>query len=346
MDISDIKCKRFEPSFSDKECRFYLNNNDEAGLPLCGFCSLPDMYRCTEDLRGPDRPLPFSHSSVQNYLSCHFLHYLKNIRGIETRPAHLSMALKLGTLWDRAKQMHLGAEINIQDVINKYEIPDMEVAKVKALFRAYKQFNMQVDPDYNLQAGFNMWLDFPFTWGDGRKVRMAVKGFYDRKYPTYFTEDKLTSRPEYYQDRFFIQSQVGTYFLADPNLEEVVMEITKTPDLKHTGSHAGESPDTYEERIFQDIMSRPSHYFIGFNRETRRYGQKFYRSEFQLDELNDRYLMIFKEMYDATTLNRFYKNDRCCKNLLPGIPCDMLDICRYNTMSEVVYKIRDKEVPF
>jgi hypothetical protein len=171
---------------------------------------------------------------------------------------------------------------------------------------------------------------------------LAVTGYYDRKYGNYFVENKLSGRPDHYLDLFYLQSQNGTYFLADPSLEYCIMEITRTPDQKEL-KKTPETPEVFTERCFQDILSRPSHYFIGYDKKTHRYGKKFFRAEFNLDEIKDRYLFIFKEIFDAWVHDGWYKSDRSCAQVLPGIPCDMLPICRYNTMSETVFEIRKRQ---
>jgi hypothetical protein len=173
-----------------------------------------------------------------------------------------------------------------------------------------------------------------------------VTGFYDRKYEKSFVENKLSGRPDNYSDPWFIESQIATYFLADPSLEYVVMEIARTPDLKSTGKFKDESPDEYSERCYQDILSRPSHYFMGYNQETHRYGRKFHREEFNLQEVKDRFIHIFREYWEARQFSGWFKNSRSCSNILPGIACDLLGVCRYNTMSEDTYQIRKRVLTF
>jgi hypothetical protein len=254
----------------------------------------------------------------------------------------MSSAVKMGALWDKVKQKLLGAEIDLGKVIEEYEIKDMDIAKVRAINRAYKELGIKVDPEFKLQAEFNNEIIADGLYVD-HKIPVKVKGFYDRKYTNYFTEDKLSGRPDNYLDLFFMQSQVGAYFLADEALEYCIMEIVRTPDLKSTGRFKDESAGEHEERTFQDIISRPSFYFIGYDREKKCYGKKFYRNEFDLAAIRDRFRIISVMIRDCQAFDGWWKNDRACSAILPGIPCDLKGICRYNTMSESVYTIKQKK---
>jgi hypothetical protein len=239
-----------------------------------------------------------------------------------------------------------GKPYDIPAIIEKYEINPRDVAKVRGLYRAYKLLEIQIDPGYELQAKIDLKIGFDKTWGEGTPVEVLITGFYDRKYPDHFIENKLSGRPDYYLDPFFIQSQVGTYFLADPSLQSCTMEIARTPDLKSTGRFKEESDDDYGERVYQDVLSRPSHYFLGYQQDTHKYGKKFYRTEFNLEELKARYIHILREYWEARLFGGWYKSDKSCMNALPGIQCEMLQLCRYNNLSETIYQIRKRPITF
>lgn len=337
------KCPDCEPTFSDRGCLYY----DAATNPAeCGFCKRTIYYRCLADIRGI---IPLSYSSVQNFLTCHQLYYLTAIRGFRVKAAMKSDALKDGTLWDAVITKYLGGTtrtgqpININDIIEENEIVPKEVAKVKAIFRAYKTLAIQVDPGADIQSKIDLKIPFNKEWGNGYPVELLVTGYYDRRYPDSFVDNKLSGRPDFYLDLFHIQSQMGTYFLADPQLKECTMEVIRRPDLKEGKTHKDETVESFEERCYQDILSRPSHYFIGWNKETKRYGKKFFRTEFDLNEVHDRYKHVFRELFEARMCNGWYKNDRVCGQILPGIPCELLPVCRYNNMSETVFEIRDRD---
>jgi hypothetical protein len=285
------------------------------------------------------------------------LYYLQNIRGIQIKDAAKSPALKMGTLWDAVIQKHLGGidrktqkPFDIPAIIDAYQIDPRDVAKVRALYRAYKILDIQTLPNYDLQAKIDLTIPFDKIWGNfghGMPVEILVTGYYDRLYSgTSFVENKLSGSPDRYLDPFFIQSQVGVYFLADPKLTECTMEICRTPDLRSTGKNKEEDPESYSERCYQDIISRPSHYFTGWDSTTRRYGKKYFRNEFDLEELKGRFIHVFREIYEARQFSGWYKNDRSCGAILPGIKCDMEPICRHGVMSEDNYQIREKDISF
>lgn len=357
------QCNQFSPSFDNKECEYYQYAEDEfmeINGDECGFCKRPNCYRCVADIT---RPIPLSHSSINDFLTCHYLYWLKKILGIEKRPAYMSDAIKAGKLWDVVKQRHLGANINIQETIKEYEINPIIVAKVRALFHVYKELELTVDEGYELQAKINMNIpielspnSFIPTLNIGKeavglwkkpdstnplKFDLTVTGFYDRKYPTYFCEDKLSSKPEFYLDPYFIQSQCGTYFLADPNLEYVIMEVVRFP--KHqVNKRKEETPEEIYKRVYDDVLSRPSLYFIGLDRTKKKYGKKFYRTEFDLEAIKKRYQQATIEILAARWNGNFYKNDRTCSSILPGVVCEYQSVCRNCNISEEMYKIRGK----
>jgi hypothetical protein len=252
----------------------------------------------------------------------------------------LSVPLKLGILWDASLQFLLGkTDVNMNDIIDEYEIENREIAKVRALYRAVKTLEIKFDMNCEIQPSFFYNLDLHEDNKDADKL--VVNGKYDRKYADGFVETKLSGRPDFYLDIFFLQSQVGTYFAVDKSLEYCTMEISRTPDLRSTGQYKEESDDNYEERCYQDIISRPSYYFIGYDKNKHTYGKKYYRSEFDLDEVMDRFKHCAREIKEAAVCDGWYKNDRVCNQILPGIQCDMLSVCRHNTMSETMFKIKD-----
>jgi len=359
-------CIHFSPTFDNRECDFYSyaeTSSMEIKHGECGFCKRPNAYRCIADIT---RIIPLSHSSVSDFCTCHYLYYLKKILGIEVRPPFFGSALKAGVLWDTIKQFHLGKKKSIKETIDTYEIDEVTVAKVRALYHAYKELEITIDPNFNLQAkvdltyniilppssfipsirvgreSVNLWSDRIDQSEDERTwtFPLSVTGFYDRKYPTYFTEDKLSGRPEFYLDPFYIQSQMGTYFLTDPALEYVIMEVVQFPQQREFKKKE-EIPEQIYKRVYDDVMSRPSKYFIGLDREKMKYGKKFFRGEFNLAATEARYKQVVIEILAARWTGNFYKNFKSCNNVLPGIACDYRTICKTGNVSETMYRIRD-----
>lgn len=341
FNLTPDACKDFNPTFEkDKPCLSYIPYKE---LTQCGYCTRPDYYRCVAD----NLPIPLSHSSIGDWLTCHRLYWLKAVRGISLRDASVSNPIKMGQLWDTCLQ-GLSATVEIPGLIERYEIPGREVSKVKALWNAFKEFNLVPVGEYDAQAVVDMSFDITDGESDNNTCnKVYVKGFYDRKYATHFEEDKLSSRPDHYLDPYFIHSQCGTYFLADPSLEYCTMKVVRVPDLKSTGKNKDEDDEAYYQRCYEDVISRPSHYFIGYDRVKHTYGRKFYRSEFNLDEIQQRYNIVGREIKWATDLYHkgedvWYRNDRVCGQILPGIPCEMLPICRTGGLSDQFIIRQDK----
>lgn len=339
-----MECKFKQPTFNVKigsmetDCFFRQHNGRHLG-----YCNRPDMYRCLEDVW--KKPTLISHTGAQSFLTCHHQYYLKYIRGIETRNTKLGIPLKIGILWDACLQFMLGdTSTDMNKIIDDYEIEDKEVSKVHALYRAAKALEIQFDMNCKLQHSFFHNIKIHKEPELENDV-ITVNGKYDRYYEDGFVESKLSTRPDNYSDIFFIQSQVGTYFAVDPNLKWCQMEVVRVPDLKSTGQYKDESTDMYGERCYQDIISRPSFYFIGWDKGKKTFGKRYFRTEFALDEILDRYKAVAREIMWASYHDSFYKNDRVCNNVLPGIQCDMLSICRHNMMNEETYRIKTTPKP-
>ncbi len=335
-----MECKFKSPTFNssiqslDTDCFYRQNNKNNVG-----YCKRPEYYQCVEDVWKKKTLL--SHTGLQTFLTCHHLYYLKYIRGIEILKHMLSNPLKMGILWDACLQYYLNSgSVDLNEIVNEYQIDDFCVAKVHALYKALKALEIKIDSNCSIQESFfyNLELD---GYDTTDKPIVTVNGKYDRKYDDGFVETKLSGRPDNYLDIFFLQSQIGTYFSVDKNLKYCIMEISRTPDLKSTGKYKDETAEQYEERCYQDIISRPSFYFIGYNKDTATYGKKFYRTEFDIEEIVDRYKHVAREIREAAVCDGWYKNDKSCSAVLPGIPCDMKPICRNNVMSETVFRIKD-----
>jgi hypothetical protein len=343
-DFDSKRCPDFVPDYQFQICQSFDAAPDERE---CGFCKKSDKYyRCIAH----NGTIPLSHSTIQNFITCHHLCYLQNIRGVQVRDEARSMPLKEGALWDAALTSFYGGidrdtgkPYDIPGLIDKYQISPESVAKIRGLFRAYKMLEINIDPDFETQKKVEITIPFNKTWGNMVPVELIISGYYDRFYKDSFAENKLSGSPDWYLDTYHIQSQLGTYFLADPELKHCIMEVVRNPRLT---KKSGSSPEEIGETIYQDAISRPAHYFIGWDGKTRRYGKKFFRAEFNLEEIKDRYIHIFREFWEARTFQGWYKNDKVCSNVIPGYPCDMLPLCRHNNMSESIYQIRQRVITF
>jgi len=67
------------------------------------------------------------------------------------------------------------------------------------------------------------------------------------------------------------------------------------------------------------------------------------RSEFDMEEIKHRYKCVIRELYMAWADNMFYKADRTCNQVFPGIKCGMIPICRYGKFNDGMYEIRRRD---
>jgi len=169
----------------------------------------------------------------------------------------------------------------------------------------------------------------------------SIIGYVDRAYPDHIVETKCSARPDFYTYLETIEHQVGTYLMANEAWEYADIEIVRLPDLKTgKGKNANESPDRYEERCYQDIISRPSHYFIGFHRDKKTFGKRFWRSEFDFDRLWRMYRDVLYDLRDTVKTGRWYENTLSC--YVPT-PCVYLPIRKTGgVISEEIFRQREK----
>ncbi len=340
--ICPRRTKSINPFGKPVDCRYYIKvtkdeqvSEDQWFPYSIGFCSCNDQFLCIEDI--PARVPRLSHSSVSDFMDCRRLYYLKHIRGIEKIPARLGDALKMGVLWDAVVQMMIGElkPSDITDLVDKYEMDEKDVvAKVRGVYKAFKELDVKIDPFGKTQPRFMLPLHYPYTGTD-----FLITGVYDRLYDKHFVETKFSRNVEFYTSLYSIAPQVGTYFLANPNMEYCIMEVVRTPDLKSTRSHEGESDKDLEDRIRADVVARPAWYFKGWDAATKTFGVKFYRSEFNLKEIEDRYAACYYEIADCAHRDAFYKNHKRC---LRPWKCEFIDICQFDNMSETQFRIKKK----
>ena len=106
------------------------------------------------------------------------------------------------------------------------------------------------------------------------------------------------------------------------------------------GKYADESAEEYEERCYGDILSRPAHYFLVWDRKSRTYGVRFWRSEFDLDEIFSTYVHVLREIQETVKRGSWYPNNLACH--VPAA-CPFLPIKRSGVVSEEVFEKRQGE---
>jgi CRISPR/Cas system-associated exonuclease Cas4 (RecB family) len=319
-------CKFYRAKDEDnKECYFHLGE---------GICKREEFFRC------PVYQMifegKFSHSELNTLMFCKRLYYYKYILGIEVRPEMLPSRMKIG------KIIHHGIM-----VINRLEDP---VKRREEIIRMAKEYQLE-GKEFVAAAGVLEMYEKLIGEGkikkeDGRfEFRFEVKkpgypvltGVFDILYDDHFVEIKTTTNPEYYQTPHFIQSQCASYFLYSPHLKYCDMKIIRVPQLREK-KDIEEGEEEFYERIRADIERRPGYYFIGL--EDGDFKKRFFRSEFDLDEVLERYAHMVRERRLSIKRKFWPKNELNC---LYPYQCLYLPICESGKVSDLMYVYREKE---
>ena len=291
-------------------------------------CRRRGEFLCRETL---DRNLPnLSHSARMSWVQCKRKHYLEKVQGIRAKADKISVPLKFGTMWDKFQENKYGRSHDLTKLSNALNLSELEVARFNAICAAFNKLQLA---ERNANA-FELQKRIVIPGNN-----CNIVGYLDRSYDDHFVEVKMSARPQYYQDPFNISFQVGTYFLANPNWQYVVMEVTRTPTT--TWNRDNETIEEYEERLYKDIIKRAPMYFPGINRKQCTFGRKFFRSEFPLDEIRKTYEYVEAEILAAShdvSGDSFYKSFQCSS----PFPCDFLPICRDGVISQTLFTTRKK----
>lgn len=314
-----ITCKHHKPA-PGKPCLYYVNSDIET---CAGFCTLPEMYHCTESLKSK---LPcISHTTASNLAHCNMAAYYSAICGINLKDEHLPNAVRMGKAWDAFLDDYASGCVKESYTANLYED---SAAKVTAAIEAFKELGIKLERDGETQPERFVILS------NGILTTHA-----DRVYPTYLVESKFTGRPESYLTISNISHQVGSYLLAHPGCERVIMEVTQVPQQK---LGAREELGAYADRVYADILLRPGHYFKGYNATALTFGKVFYRSEFNLDDIKRSYERQLDEFRWRVDHNAWYEHPARIHCDSPT-PCWFKSICETGRVSSELYEIRHKE---
>ena len=346
------------------ECKFYIH--DPKTHDLCinyvdgdpggvGCCKLPTNYLCIRDL---NHILPsISHSSRNTFVHCRQAYYFHYIKGIYVKKNRGSIPLKLGSIWglfiqsrhnngkipatkkmgtDRQFANHKFKDV-FWDIVNEYQLDGFAAAKLYAICKAFITLKINVDlKDFDS-------VEKEFYIIDPQAI---IHGFIDIAYSGYFKECKLSGSPDRYHSIMNIENQVSTYFLSNPDYEYCIIEAVKVPGLKakkETLKTDGESPEAFGKRVCAHVISKPSEFFPGFNRDTLKFGKKFYRSEFPLDQIHEDYKKMNKDILTAVRDDSFYQS-KLCYPYGDGYPCDYLPICQNKVISEELFEVKKKPI--
>lgn len=307
-------------------CKHYIR--DEKGKP--GFCSQGTRFHCTEAMK---KFLPaFSYSSLTDFISCKLKYYYRKVQGIQIKPQHMPAPMKLGRAWDLfIRHQYDGTEYT--DKVKQLQLSPEQLAKLSALMRAYDDLEIQIDTENLLGCQYKVSVPV----GENQII-----GVIDICHEDHIREIKLSARPDFYSHKENIEYQASTYLMANEAWEYVDVEITRLPALKTGwGKYSDESSEQYEERAYSDIIGRPAHYFIGWDRKARTYGVRFWRSEFDLDEMFRVYVMVLEELKNTLKRGSWYGNKLSC--FVPAI-CMYHPICKTGVISEEIFERRQPKI--
>jgi len=303
-----------------KPCQHYIRPN-KADEP--GFCKQSSMFRCIEAMKVK---LPaISYSSLTDFSHCKLRYKHRVIDGLQMKQQHLPEPVKLGRGWD-ANIRYLYDGTDYQPVITPLQLTDLQKAKINALARAYQDLEINIKKDGLLGCQYKIHVPVG---------QQQIVGKVNRAYPDHIVETILTGRPDFYKQRENLTNQLGTDFMANEDWQYAVVEITRVPALR---PKSDETAEAYEERCYGDIIGRPAFYFIGWDRKTRTYGVRFWRSEFDLDQVFSTYVYVLEEIKTTLRRGRWYPNNLACH--VPA-PCPFLPIKKSGVVSPEIYKRKE-----
>jgi hypothetical protein len=322
--LSEQFCQMLTPG-NDLPCKHYIRP-DETGQP--GLCAQSTNFFCTEAMK---KRLPsISYSRATDFIHCKLRYKHGVIEGLRVKDEMLPEAMKLGKAWDliMRNKYDFPQYPDMRPYIDNLAFTPDQAAKINALNRAFTDLEILINKDSLLGGQYKVTTQI---------LNNNLVGFVDRAYEDHIIETKLSARPDFYTQKENVAYQLGTYFLTNESWEYAVVEIARVPSLKLKD---GESPEAYEQRIYGDVISRPAHYFLGWDRKTRTFGTRFFRSEFDLEEIHSTFCHVLHEIQDAVTRGAWYPNNLACH--VPA-PCPYLPIKRSGVVSEEIYERRTKK---
>lgn len=167
----------------------------------------------------------------------------------------------------------------------------------------------------------------------------VVEGTLDIVNNNWFGEIKLTSRPEFYLHSFTAHAQLEFYFFISPCTESSMLPV-RIPQLQYRETK--EDDETYLSRLRLDILRRPSFYFPFYNPEKNpKWGLKFYRHEFDLEDTEKRLKWNLKEIEMCRKAEYWPQRKANC---LSPYECSYLRLCETGVFNSTIYEeVQDED---
>lgn len=299
-------------------CEHYI---DPWMFGIAGKCSLDKFNYCVNEF--DTKMVSLSHSCKELFVSCRYAFYLRYILGINMKDEVLGEPLIAGRAWDE----YVGAfHLSKRAADWPGYMTDKVKAKLKALIKVHREL---ITPDGGHGYVPQHWIKLVI---EGVQVAGAV----DRAYDDHFVETKLSGRPEFYFKPHNMTSQLGTYFLSNPNWSYCIMEVTRMPGMYMKNE---ETFQDYYKKVYQDIVKRPSYYFPGLKKDKGTFGIRIDRSDINLDRVEREYKMIINEIRTCIQSSAYYHEYASCHS---PFDCSYLPICTTDTISHVIYNTGGK----
>ena len=257
--------------------------------------------------------------------------------GIRLKDEYLPNPIKLGAIWDTFQNAYYNKERFSPDVLmelcDRYDLDDGNTAKMFGLVRAWHKMKFTIDLE-----GAEPQHEFKFKQTEFMKRPFEFHGIMDVKFPEYIVDNKLSGCPKRFQKVFNFHDQAATYLLAHPDAKSIIIRAVQAPMLK---LGKAEDSEAFRDRIVKDIISRPSHYFLGYDREKGDFGIRFWRGEFDIEGLQKDFEHVFEDIQACVQdRGRCYQDKLSC--YVPT-QCMYLPVCETGGVSDTLYKPKQKQ---
>lgn len=297
-----------------------------------GFCLSPQFFRCSEYLKHKEPTLSFS--AVNTFMRCPKMYYFSNILGLQVKSDFCSDPLMIGSVVDQSITSPPGIPLPLPETLWQ--------AKACAIMEVFDELKFNIN-GYSGQREFHYQEDgYP-----------QIHGFIDlhANDNTHFIELKVGKNPNFYLNPFWMRSQLGTYFLSNPDYKYGIVWAIKVPQLKRTGQYKDESLEDYKDRCVRVMLAHPTDYFPGYDKDTNTFGVKFYRTAFDIDENENQYEMGLeglKKRYRAMA----WRIQKCAEEgywdpdqtaCLHPFECNYKRVCETGKIAMEIYEYRKKK---
>jgi len=263
-------------------------------------------------------------SYLNDFERCPRLFWYVNEQGIEVKPEVSAVVQRCGS-YLHSLVAQTGEQIYFSDT------EERERRQVEIIYSC--MLELELIP----QAQHEVYFTRQIT------ENIAVEGTLDMVDGNWFGEMKYTAKPEYYLHTFSAQAQLEFYFFISESvafsLEMSSILPVRQPALRY--QEGKEDVDKFLERLKDDVLKRPSFYFPYYDPEKfPKWGLKFYRHEFDMEDVHKRLRWWFKEIQKCRKYNYWPQRKQNC---LAPFECSYLPLCESGAFNEAIYRIKGEK---